>query len=297
MELASLRIFRDVAYELSFIRAAKKNHLTQPAVSAYIKKLEESFGTRLFERTPNKVKLTPEGRQLLPYAEQVLRNFDSLRMAAGEIKNLPKGEIRIASIHSIGMYEIGGVLREYMQRFPGIQVHLQYRRAAEIYDMLKSKQVDLGLLAYPEKRNNFENLVYGEDRMVVVVPNGHPLAGCGSIDVEQLEGADFVAFDESAPTREAIDNLLKENGLRVNIRMTNDNIFALKKAVEIGIGLSIVPDSTIHEEIQAGRLVKLELTGIEIKRPLAIVRLNRSAPSTPELHFLDVMTDLGSQTR
>ena len=289
MDIRALKIFRDVAVELSFVRVARINQLSQPSITSYIKRLEDYLNTKLFDRSPNGVALTPEGKLLLPYAESLIRDYEALRMAAGEIKKLPKGEIRIASIHSIGMYEIGSVLREFMHQYPGIHIKLQYRQAEEIYDLVLNKKVEIGLVAYPERRASISSTVYGSDRLVAILPRGHHLSSHKQLTVEQLAGCDFVAFDEGIPTREAVDALLRKHKTSVRIRMTNDNIFAIKNAVEIGIGISIVPDSTVEGDLRSGSLAVVALAEKAAKRPLAIIQLARRPLSKSCILFLDLL--------
>ena len=289
MNLLQLRLFRDIARELSFVKTARQNHITQPAVSTHIKNLEEELGVKLFNRAPRSVQLTPEGRSLLPDIEEILQRCDSLKLRSDYGRVSHEGSVRVAAIHSIGMYELGEFLTTFMKTFPKIHVHLQYRRADVIYDLILKKKVELGLVAYPEKRTNIESLLYGEDNLVVIVHKDHNLSSRKSISLKQINGLPFIAFDDGVPTREAIDSMLRKANVALDVRMTNDNIYALKKAVESGIGISIVPSSSVKDEVRNGTLRCIRIRDFATKRPLSIIKLKKSSLSPAAQIFEDML--------
>lgn len=286
MDLHQLQLFRDLALELSFVKAARLNHITQPAVSFQIKKLEEQLGLKLFERVPRRVALTNEGRLLLPHVEEILKSCNNLKTFSGEVMQLPSGEVTIASIHSIGMYELGASLRRFLSVYPRIHVRLKYIQASEIYDLVQKKKVDLGIVAFPEAVPLINSVPFGTDKLVLAVPPGHRFATKLSVKLEQLEGERFIAFDEGIPTREAIDNILRQAKVSVDIRMTNDNIYAIKSAVQAKLGIAFVPDSTIAEEVRHGVLCAVNVRGADLKRPRAIITHSKRQLSRPAEMFL-----------
>jgi len=281
MNITQLRLFRDIARDLSFVKVAQKNHITQPAVSVHIKKLEHELGKKLFIRTPHNTQLTPEGELILADVKEILRLCDSLKIRSSYSQGVLEGNIRIATIHSIGMYEMGEFLSSFMKAFPKVHIHLEYRRFDDIYNLLLKEKVDLGIVAYPEERTKIETIACGEDELVLIVAKGHPLGAKKTVLLEQIEGAPFIAFDEGQPTREAIDNLLTERNINVDIRMTNDNIYTIKKAVEANVGVSIVPANTVNEEIHQGTLVRLKIRDVNLSRPLALLKLKKTKLNTP----------------
>jgi DNA-binding transcriptional LysR family regulator len=291
MNIVQLRLFRDIARELSFVKAAQKNHITQPAVSVHIKKLEDELRKKLFSRTPHNIKLTVDGEMILDDVKEILRLCEGLKIRSSYSQGILEGNIRIAAIHSVGMYEIGDFLTAYMKNYPRVHIHLEYRRADEIYDILHKEIIDIGVVAYPEVRTNIETTPCGEEDLVLIVHKGHALANRKSVLLQHIQGQPFIAFEQGIPTREAIDKVLIENDIQVDYRMSNDNIFALKKAVEAGIGISIVPFNAVNEEVQKGSLVRLPIRDIKITRPIALLQRKNHKPNKPlELfirHFLD----------
>ena len=289
MNITQLRLFRDIARELSFIRVAQQNHITQPAVSVHIRKLEDELGEKLFVRTPHNIQLTPEGNLILPDVKEILRLCDGLKIRSSYRQGVLEGNIRIATVHSIGMYEMGDFLSSFMQAHPKVHIHLEYRRFDDIYKLLLEEKIDLGVVAFPEQRTKVATIPYGEDELVVIVAKGHPLSSKKSIRLEQIDQMPFIAFDEGIPTREATDQVFRDRGIHIDLRMTNDNVYTIKKAVEAGIGVSIVPANTVDEEVQRGSLIRLKIRDAKLSRPLALLKLKKTTFSTPLRIFVETL--------
>ena len=287
MNITQLRLFRDIARELSFIKVARQNHITQPAVSAHIKKLEDELGKRLFNRTPHNTQLTSEGELILDDVKDILRLCEGLKIKSSYSQGILEGNIRIAAIHSVGMYEIGDFLSSFMKAFPRVHIHLEFRRADEIYNLLNKEAVDIGVVAYPEKRTNVEVTPCGEDSLVLITHPEHELAGRKTVLLKHIHHQDFIAFEPGIPTREAIDNVLSLNKIDVNYRMSNDNIFTLKKSVEAGVGVSIVPSNAVDEEVKKGSLIRLPIRDMKLTRPIALLQRKNHKPNKPLEIFID----------
>lgn len=287
MNLTQLKLFRDIARELSFIKVAKQNHISQPAVSVHIKKLEHELGTQLLTRTPHNIRLTPEGMVILSDVKKIMYLCENLKIRSNYQQESMEGNIRVAAIHSFGMYEVGEFLSSFMQAYPKIHIHLEFRRSDEIYSMLLSERIDIGVVAYPEKRTRIEALPLGQDELVLIVDKNHRFWGKKSIKLEQIDNEPFVAFEEGIPTREAIDEILKQRGLDVDIRMTNDNIYTLKKVVAAGIGVSIVPVSAVDEEVLDGLLCRVKIRDIDLHRPLSLLKLKKNTLNPPTEAFVE----------
>lgn len=281
INLIQLKLFRDIARELSFIKVAEQNHITQPAVSVRIKKLEHELGKKLLTRTPHNVQLTPEGALILEDVKKILYLCENLKIRSNYKQETMEGNIRIAAIHSFGMYEIGDFLSSFMKDYPKIHIHLEFRRSDEIYSLLLTERIDVGVVAYPEKRTRIEMLPLGQDELVLIVDKNHRFRDKKSINLAQINNEPFVAFEEGLPTREAIDQILDEKNIHVDIRMTNDNIYTLKKVVAAGIGVSIVPVSSVNEEVLGGVLNSVKIRDINLYRPLSLLKLKKNILSPP----------------
>lgn len=273
MKLIQLKIFRDIAYEKSFVKAAQMNFITQPSASAHLRLLEEELGVRLFDRVPRRVVLTSEGRLYLQHVEEILQKCNDLLALPGTLKDAPRGEVRVVSIHSVGMYELGTFLRSFMYQFPDIHIHLEYQDAHRVYELVKKKKADLGMVAFPETHASIQSVKFGSDRLALAVPANHHLANKNKVTVKDIKGEPFIAFDRSTPTRVHIDKFLKSYGIEASIKMTNNNIYALKKAIESGLGISIVPWKTVDDEVRNGTIKRISLGGKKLHRPLALLSL------------------------
>lgn len=287
MKLKQLKLFRDIAREQSFARAAQLNHMTQPAVSVHIKKLEQELGRELFKRSPHHIQLTHEGRDILDQVKEILRLCDNIKIRSSMSRGMLEGDIRIATIHSIGMYEMGDFLSSFMKQYPRVCIHLEYQRYDDIYRLLLKEKIDLGIVAYPERRTKIEAIPYSADEMVLVAAADHPLARRKSTTLAQIAGEAFIAFEAGMPTREATDKMLQAAGVEVDIRMTNDNIYTLKKAVQAGVGVAIVPSSAVEEEVQRESLVSLRIRHCDTRRPLAVLKRRSSRLAEPAQVFVE----------
>lgn len=297
INLTQLKLFRDIARELSFVKVAQQNFISQPAVSVHIKKLEHSLGKKLLTRTPHNIQLTPEGMLILADVKKILYLCENLKIRSNYQQETLEGNIRIAAIHSFGMYEIGDFLSSFMKEYPKIHVHLEFRRSDEIYSLLLTERIDIGVVAYPEKRTRIESTPLGQDELVLIVDKSHRFWGKKSIKLEQIKNEPFVAFEQGLPTREAIDQILDKKGIRVDIRMTNDNIYTLKKVVSAGIGVSIVPVSSVSEEVLNGHLCRVKIRDIDLFRPLSLLKLKKNSLSPPIEAFIEQLLKFNTNNK
>src|SRR5579863_3816444 len=188
MQIESLKVFCDLAETESFTKAAQINGITQSAVSQQISSLERQFKSLLIERSKKKFRLTREGQVLYEYSKQIIQTYDSLQNRLQEIKDIISGTIRVATIYSIGLHDLPPYLKKFLKLFPTVNVHLEYRRANQVYEDVLSNVVDLGLVAYPSRDAKVETVPLRKDNMVLICHPGHPLAKSKSIKISQLAG-------------------------------------------------------------------------------------------------------------
>ncbi|RMG44919.1 MAG: LysR family transcriptional regulator [Candidatus Dadabacteria bacterium] len=292
MDLIQLKLFVDVARSKSFSRAARANYITQPSVSLRIKQLEDELGVRLFDRTARQVQLTPEGHALISEAEKIMEQCNHFAEYVSMLKGSPSGDIRIATIPSVGMYHLGEYLKRFLNLYPNIHFNLQYRNSGVIYDLLAAKKIDAGLVAYPEKRTGLDVNVFAEEPLVLAVNRQHPLSAKKTVSLNDLEGQDFISFEENIPTGAAIDKILKQHSIKVNYVMTNNNIDAIKHAVEAGLGMAIVPALTVEQERKLKTLAVIKIKENIPPRPIALLAAETTA-SIPLNLFKEVL--IGTQ--
>ena len=289
MQIESLKVFCDLAETESFTRAAQINGVTQSAVSQQISSLEKQFKSLLIERSKKKFRLTREGQVLYEYSKQIIQTFDSLQSRLQEIKDIISGTIRVATIYSIGLHDLPPYLKKFLKMFPTVNVHVEYRRANQVYDDVLGNVVDLGLVAYPNKDPKLEVVPLRKDTLVLICHPNHPFSRQKSIKLAQLAGQKFIGFEPDIPTRKAIDKILKDQDIEVQHVMEFDNIETVKRAVEIDAGLSIVPQGTITQEVSKQTLIEIKIEGVELFRPLAAIYKKNKVLSPAMKQFLNIL--------
>src|SRR5437016_11531694 len=176
MQVESLKVFCDLAETESFTKAAQINEVTQSAVSQQISSLERQFKSLLIERSKKRFRLTREGQVLYDYSKKIIGDYNELTMKLQEIKDIVSGIIRVATIYSIGLHDLPPYLKKFLKSYPTVHVHVEYRRANQVYDDVIGNVVDLGLVAYPQRDNKLEVYALRKEPLVLIVHPQHPLA-------------------------------------------------------------------------------------------------------------------------
>ncbi|MEI6784239.1 MAG: LysR family transcriptional regulator [Verrucomicrobiota bacterium] len=271
MQIESLKVFCDLAETKSFTKAAQINTVTQSAVSQTISALERRFKSLLIERSKKNFRLTPEGEVFYDYSKRILQTCDALHSKLQEIEDVISGNIRVATIYSIGLHVLPPYVKNFMRSYPTVNVHVEYRRDNQVYENVLGNVVDLGLVAYPTRDARLEIVPIRKDRLVLICHPHHEFAKKKSVKVKALDGQKFINFEHDIPTCKAIDKIFKEHRVSVDQVMQFDNIETVKRAVEIESGVAIVPQVTISEEIAIQTLASVELENGAYTRPLAVI--------------------------
>lgn len=289
MQIESLKVFCDLAETESFTKAAQINQITQSAVSQQISSLERQFNSLLIERSKKKFRLTREGQVLYDFSKQIIQTYDSLHSKLQEIKDIISGTIRVATIYSIGLHDLPPYIKKFLKSYPTVNVHVEYRRSNQVYEDVIGNVVDIGLVAYPGKDAKLEVLPLRKDKLVVICHPQHSSAKLKTLRLSDLSGQRFIGFEPDIPTRKAIDKILKDHDVAVQHVMEFDNIETVKRAVEIDAGISIVPQSTILQEISKQTLSQAEIQDGEFYRPLAAIYKKNKVLSPAMKQFLSVL--------
>src|SRR6202044_3811948 len=231
MQIESLKVFCDLVETESFTKAAQISGVTQSAVSQQISALERQFKSLLIERSKKKFRLTREGQVLYEYSKQVIQTYDSLQNRLQEIKDIISGTIRVATIYSIGLHDLPPYMKKFLKAFPTVNVHVEYRRANQVYEDVLSNVVDLGLVAYPVRDSKLEIVPLRKEPLILIAHPQHPFAKQKSIKLKALSGQKVISFEPDIPTRKALDKILKEHDVVVNHVMEFDNVETVKRAV------------------------------------------------------------------
>jgi DNA-binding transcriptional LysR family regulator len=291
MQIESLKVFCDLAETESFTKAAQINDVTQSAVSQQISSLERIFKSLLIERSKKKFRLTREGQVLYDYSKQIIGTYDALHSKLQEIKDIISGTIRLATIYSIGLHDLPPYLKKFLKAYPTVHVHVEYRRANQVYEDVMGNVVDLGLVAYPSRDHKLEVFPLRKDPLVLICHPQHQLSKNRSIKLKALSGQKFIGFEPDIPTRKALDKILKENNVDVQHVMEFDNIETVKRAVEIDAGVAIVPQGTVLQEVAKQTLSQISLDDGDFFRPLAAIYKKNKVLSPAMKQFLAILKD------
>jgi DNA-binding transcriptional LysR family regulator len=292
MNLDVLKTFCDLVDSGSFSKAAEINFVSQSAVSQQLAKLERDLHTQLIHRGGGLVAPTDAGKTLYQGAREILRRFEAL---VGEVRSVAeaiRGVLRVGTIYSVGMYSLDGLVKKFIQTQPEVNLRVEYMRAHQIYAAVASGELSLGVVAYPERQRSIEIIPFATEQLVAVFRAEHPLAKQQVIDAAALAGENFVAFEADIPTRRHIDRLLKAERVQVNVVMEFDNNETLKRAVEIGAGVSILPLTLVEREVAMGSLAYARFRNpARWVRPLGVLRHRGKTPSPAERMFLNILKE------
>jgi DNA-binding transcriptional LysR family regulator len=291
MQIESLKMFCDLAETESFTKAAQINQVTQSAISQQISSLERTFKSLLIERSKKKFRLTREGQTLYDYSKQIIQTYESLHSKLQDLKDIISGTIRVATIYSIGLHDLPPYVKRFMKSYPTVNVHVEYRRANQVYDDVSGNVVDLGLVAYPAKDSKLEIIPLRKEPLVLVCHPSHPFAQLKKVRLKALAGQKIIGFEPDIPTRKALDKILKQYDVEVEHVMEFDNVETVKRAVEIDAGISIVPMGTVAQEISKQTLVALQIEDGDFFRPLAAIYKKNKVLSPAMKQFLALLKE------
>jgi DNA-binding transcriptional LysR family regulator len=292
MDLDDLKVFCDVVETGSFSRAAALNSLTQTAVSRKIQSIEARLACRLVERSKGRRGTTPTPAGTLFYegCRELLARYRDLVDRIGESRGEVTGTVRVETVPSVGLHELTRPVKAFLRRYPRATIHLEYNRSNRIYDDCLTERVDLGIVAYPVEQPRIGVVRLKADRLVLICAPDHPLAGRSAVSFRDLERTPFVTFATDIPTRLAIDRHAAEAGATLDVSMEVDNIETIKRSVEVGLGISVVPGVTILQEIRVGSLVAVPIEPA-CERPIGVI-YKRSRPFTLTMRrFIDVLLE------
>jgi DNA-binding transcriptional LysR family regulator len=293
VQIETLKIFCDLVETLSFSQAAERNFVTQSAVSQQVRGLESRFKRRLLERVRGRreLHLTQEGEAFYEASREVLQAYAHLEESMRQLSGTVGGTVRVATVYSVGLHELPPVVREFMALYPHAKIDLEYSRTTRVVRDVLSGAVDVGVVAYPERRRGLEIVPLGGDRLVFICPPGHPLARRKKLRAADLQGQNFVHFERDIPTRRAIDRILRAHGVTVQRAAEFDNIETIKRAVEVGFGVAIVPRLSVVDEQRSGQLAVVQLAEPEWTRTVGVVHRSDRTLSIAARKFVELLRE------
>ncbi len=265
LNLNQLRTFAAVARWGSFSRAAEHLYITQPAVSAQMRALEQHFGTELVEVLGRKTYVTPAGELLLSYAQRIFSLASEAEDAIHEVRGLQRGRLRVGGSPTLGVYLLPAVLGSFAARYPGIELHLDIGSTAQIAELVKANELTLGAVEAEVHDPSLLVTEFLEDELVLIVPPAHRWAIAGVATIDELKQQPFLLREVGSGARTLIDTRLADLGIRIKVAMELGNNEAIKRAVMAGLGVSLISKYAIRSELALGQLKQACVPGLSLR--------------------------------
>ena len=288
MDFAQIQLFRDIVQTRSISHGASLNEVTQSAASQALQELERQLGVQLLDRSHRPLEILPAGRLFYDFARDVLRRQQEFTVLLEETKGISDGTVRVAAIYSVGLSEMAKLEKEFYSRLPSAQLEVNYLRPEKVYESVAEERADIGLISYPESTREITVLPWREETMVLACSPEHAFSRHESVRPADLESVEFIGFDQDLPISRDVERFLHEHGVRVHIVSRFDNIPSMKEALRHGLGVSILPEPMLTEDVAEGRLRAIPLDE-RLVRPLGIIhRRRRNLPRAAQT-FLSLL--------
>ena len=286
LDLFQLETFVAVAEEKSFSRAAGRLHRTQPAVSQVIAKLETELGETLLERSTGS--LTDAGEVLLDYAQKMLNLRKDAGTALVDLRSLQRGRLDLAANEYTCLCLLP-VLDAFRREHPRIKVAVRRALASRIADEVLSHTVEMGVVSFrPEDPQVLSTVVY-RDELVCVMNPAHALAKAGTASIARLGREMFVAHNVPSPLREKVIATFQRHKTPLQMEVELPSLEAIKRFVQRGNGVALVPKLTVQSELESGALVAVRVPELQVERKLRLVRRKQAALSHASREFLRIV--------
>lgn len=268
MQLQDLQTFATVAAERSFSVAARKLHRTQPAVSQAVRRLEDELGDRLFDRSSRNGALTEAGVLLLEHATRLLKMAAEAQSAVRELQQVRRGRVAIGA-NEAGVHSLLPLVRAFTVEHPNIAVEVRRVPTRRIAGELLDRAIDFGVMTFLPGEAGLQSITLGRDELVLLTHPAHPLASRKRVTIEEVGRQVVIAHNDPSPARERVLRLYERKHAAINIKISLPSLDGIKRAVEMGLGVAVLPRRCALTEIQRGDLVAVpvpELSGQQIVR-------------------------------
>jgi DNA-binding transcriptional LysR family regulator len=287
LDINQLEVLVAVAQEKSFSRAAGRLHRTQPAISQAIRRLETEIGEPLFDRSSKDGTMTPPGRVLFELAQQMINLRHGAHAAIRELKGVHRGKLSLSANEYTVMY-LMPLLPVFRARHPHIKIDVKRSLASRISSEILARETEIGIVSFKPNDPSITAVPVLTDELALIVPASHPLAGKKIVSVRDLGAESFVAHNVPSPYRERVVRTFEKYRTPLNISMELPTLEAIKRFVEAGIGVALVPRLTAQVEIARGQVAALAVREMKLERKLYLVYRKGATLSHAARAFLRV---------
>jgi DNA-binding transcriptional LysR family regulator len=289
-----LHIFFTVAEKGSFSAAAAALHMTQPAVTMQVQSLEEYFGTKLFHRSTKKIELSEAGRTLIPYALKTINLMKDTEVAMSKFTHMLQGRLQLGASLTFGEYILPRLLGPFGKEYPNISIQMKVMNTAQILEDIFNHQLNFGLVEAPVHHPEVQTEAVLNDELKLIVPAGHPLADVDTVEPEEMMKYSFVLREQGSGTRQVMEEELQSKGLDpsvMKIVMELGSTGAVKSAVEAGLGITILSQSSVKHEVALGLVKVKEINGIRFNRQFYSIYLKSTLLPMSAVTFLTFLRE------
>lgn len=266
-----LQVFVHVVEKENFSRAAEELHMTQPAVSQYIRSLEETIGTRLLERTNKYVRLNKAGEIVYHHAKEILGLYTNMQALVDDLVHKASGPLSIGASYTFGEYVLPPMLAKLQSMYPDIQPALHIANTAEVAHFVATHQLDVGIVEGHFKDFELHVEEFAEDEMVLVAASNHVLTEKEEVTAKDLESARWIVREKGSGTKEAVEKVFQQLVISPKKRMNFSSTQSIKGAVEAGLGITLLSQWTIQKELENAELSIIPVSGLPFKREFSII--------------------------
>jgi DNA-binding transcriptional LysR family regulator len=294
MDIRQLDMFRAVAEEGSFTRAAARLHVSQSAISRQVKLLEDELGGRLVHRGSRRVALTPPGELLLETATRVHRDLQLVASQISDTHGLQRGTLSLAGGMTVCMYILPRLLRQYRSLYPHIELRVASGSSEELQRMLRARELDMALITLPLVARDLEVLPVMREEMVVVTAPRHPLSHRRVVNPEELGKHPLIVYEPGSNTRKVIDQFFLDEEIPMDVAMETENVEIIKSMVSAGLGITIIPYMAIARDFRTRRFGYARVRGRRLYRETGWVYLKSDhvpRATSEMLRVFDLMKD------
>ena len=270
MDLSELQVFLTVAAERSFSRAAAKLHRTQPAVSQAIRRLEDELGERLFDRSSKQGALTEAGRVLRDFAQRLMRLSEEAERAVRELRDLRRGRVLIGA-NEAAVHALLPLIARFRAGHPQIQVDVRRVPSRQVGVEVTQGSLDFGVITFQPAERGLQSITIGPDELVMLVHPQHPLASRKQVTMAEFGRETVIAHNDPSPARERVLRVFEQKHAPINIQVALPSLEAIKRAVEMRMGVALLPKRCALAEIGRGQLTAVRIPQVRLARHLRLV--------------------------
>ena len=270
MDIAALKTFLAVAQERSFSRAAAKVHRTQPAVSQAVRRLEVDLGEQLFDRSSKSGTLTDAGKVLQNYGERLVRLAEEAESAMRELRDLRRGRVLIGA-NEAAVHTLLPLIGKFRNSYPDIAIDVRRVPARQIAVEVQQGSLDFGALTFHPSEEGLLEVPVGSDELVLLISPSHALAKRRQVSMAEVAEHPVIAHNDPSPARERVLRLFEEQQIPLNMVVALPSLDGIKRAVELSLGVALLPRRCAVTEIAGKRLVAVPINGISRKREVTLV--------------------------